>query len=219
MAATCDPSCGCHWGPNAERGKWYGVHSYLHLFYEDCARACPDDDPELAAPPASIKWNAVLWKVTFSAGTLLLLLGAAALATGFIVPPKLEGIGAEDFVVLDQQAVEHNHALGLCRAVGTVLCAIAGALLVTCAVSSALARANRGRKQGGEVEEEPGTPLLQENPPGEGNPVGAGASLPFQASWVQSIQPKAETKPQQGVLGDVSTAPAWKLSSDLASGD
>uniref|UniRef100_A0A8D2L5Z5 Uncharacterized protein n=1 Tax=Varanus komodoensis TaxID=61221 RepID=A0A8D2L5Z5_VARKO len=70
-------------------------------------------------------------KVTVCAGMLLLLLiGAAALATGYVLPMKLEGIGVAEFMALDQQAVEHNRALRICQAVGLVRCVLAGALLL-----------------------------------------------------------------------------------------
>ncbi|XP_048354529.1 neurensin-2 [Sphaerodactylus townsendi] len=199
MPATCDRSCDCHHGPNVERGKWYGVHSYLHLFYEDCTSACPHENPE---PAACSGWKSVLWKAFLSAGTLLLLIGAAAVATGFLLPSKLEEIGAEEFMVLDQQAVAYNRALGVCRAVGIVLCTIAGALLVACVLTSTLARVDTRRKQGEEEEAE--EELLPENPPGKESPVGSASLLPLRASWVQNIQPKTETKLQPGPSGSAS---------------
>ncbi|KAF6284630.1 neurensin 2 [Rhinolophus ferrumequinum] len=91
---SCDRSCGCSRGPNVEDGKWYGVRSYLHLFYEDCASTTLSDDPE--GPPVLCPrrpWPSLCWKISLSLGTLLLLLGVAALTTGYAVPPKLEGIG------------------------------------------------------------------------------------------------------------------------------
>ncbi|XP_062835207.1 neurensin-2 isoform X2 [Anolis carolinensis] len=121
-------------------------------------------------------------QVSLSAGGLLLLLGSAALATGYLLPPKLEGIGEAEFVVLDQQAVEYNHALGTCRAVGTVLCAMAGALLVTCVLSSGLARMTRAEE--GHKEEG-----WQESPPGKWGAAVTEPPVPFRTSWVQ---PKRE---------------------------
>ncbi|XP_061486137.1 neurensin-2 [Rhineura floridana] len=190
MPTICESSCGCRQGPNVEQGKWYGVRSYLHLFYEDCTGASLEDDVHApTASPASSGWASVLWKVTLSAGTLLLLTGALALATGYLLHPKLEGIGEAEFVVLDQQAVEYNHALGICRAVGIVLCAMAGALLVACVLSSGLCRINRDDKD----TEEQLSPILQQSPPGQqGTIVTAAALVPFRALKVQSVQPKRD---------------------------
>lgn len=130
------------------------------------------------------------FKVTLFAGTLLLLIGAAALATGCLLPPKLEGIGEEEFMVLDQEAVEYNHALRICRAVGTVLCAIAGALLVTCVLSSALGRVNRGSTRGEEQEQL--SPILRESPPRQWGTLVAATPVPFSTSCAQTVQPKRE---------------------------
>ncbi|NWW96085.1 NRSN2 protein, partial [Rhynochetos jubatus] len=115
--------CSCGRGPGVVRGKWYGVRSYLHLFYEDCTGATGGDG---SSPHGA--WAPLIWKVTFSTGTLFLLAGVAALATGSLLPPKLEGVTAGEFVVLDAQAARYNRALGTCRLVGTALCAAAGAL-------------------------------------------------------------------------------------------
>ncbi|XP_062977273.1 neurensin-2 [Elgaria multicarinata webbii] len=192
MPVTSEPACGCRRGPNVEQGKWYGVRSYLHLFYEDCTSASLDDD--LGEPPASTDssgWTSVLWKVTFSAATLLLLTGAAALATGYLLPTKLEGIGEAEFMVLDQQAVEYNHALGICRAVGTALCALAGALLVTCLLSSGLRRTNQ-REEGQDAQDEPLVPVLRESSTGQRGPVVTAPPAAFRAAWVQRVQPKRD---------------------------
>ncbi|NWI28711.1 NRSN2 protein, partial [Sula dactylatra] len=122
----CEPNCSCGRGPSVAQGKWYGVHSYLHLFYEDCTGAIPNTDGGGCSPHGA--WAPFIWKVSFSTGTLFLLVGAVALAAGSLVPPKLEGIGEEDFLVLDVQAVQYNHALGTCQLVGTALCVAAGVL-------------------------------------------------------------------------------------------
>ncbi|NXN43357.1 NRSN2 protein, partial [Rhinoptilus africanus] len=119
-----EPDCGR--GPSVAQGRWYGVRSYLHLFYEDCAGASPDGDRDGSTPHGA--WAPLIRKVSLSTGTLFLLLGAAALATGSLMPPKLEGIGEGEFVVLDVQAARYNRALGTCRLVGSALCAAAGAL-------------------------------------------------------------------------------------------
>uniref|UniRef100_A0A8C8R599 NRSN2 n=1 Tax=Pelusios castaneus TaxID=367368 RepID=A0A8C8R599_9SAUR len=59
-----DQPCSCSRGPNVEHGKWYGVRSYLHLFYKDCTGASPADDMD--EPPVSHGlggWPSLVWKV------------------------------------------------------------------------------------------------------------------------------------------------------------
>ncbi|NXJ89688.1 NRSN2 protein, partial [Corythaixoides concolor] len=119
-----EPDCSCGRGPSVAQGKWYGVRSYLHLFYEDCTGTSPDGAG--ASPHGA--WAPLIWKVSISTGILFLLVGAAALAASSLLPPKLEGIGEEEFVVLDVQAVRYNHMLGTCWLVGTALCVAAGVL-------------------------------------------------------------------------------------------
>ena len=76
--------------------------------------------------------------MTLSAGTLFLLAGVAALSTGWLVPPGLEGVEEdkeEELVVLDVQAVRYNHVPGVCRLLGTALCitaAVLGAVGLLC---------------------------------------------------------------------------------------
>uniref|UniRef100_A0A8C0IVM1 Neurensin 2 n=1 Tax=Chelonoidis abingdonii TaxID=106734 RepID=A0A8C0IVM1_CHEAB len=208
-------SCGCSRGPNVEHRKWYGVRSYLHLFYEDCTGASLADD--MTEPPVSRVhggWPSLAWKVrttsvSLSAGMLLLLIGAAALATGYLVPPKLEGIGEEEFMVLDLQAMAYNHALVTCRLVGTVLCAVAGALGVVGVLACMLGRAARG---GEEEEEQQLSPILRESPLKKHStiivpPAAAGSpAVPFGISQIQNIQPKRDT--QLPLLPPSTTAPA-----------
>ncbi|NXJ07662.1 NRSN2 protein, partial [Odontophorus gujanensis] len=130
---TLEPSCSCSHGPSVAQGKWYGVRSYLHLFYEDCSGADPDGDTDNSSPshPHSV-WSRIIWKVTLSTGALFLLVGAAALAVGWMVPPRLENIGEEELVVLDVQAMRYNLTLGTCWLLGTALCIVAAVLGTEC---------------------------------------------------------------------------------------
>uniref|UniRef100_A0A8C9EQP2 Neurensin 2 n=1 Tax=Pavo cristatus TaxID=9049 RepID=A0A8C9EQP2_PAVCR len=175
------PSCSCSRGPNVAQGKWYGVRSYLHLFYEDCTGAGPDGDTDESTPshPHGV-WPSIIWKVTLSTGTLFLLAGVAALTTGWLVPPRLEGIEEEELVVLDVQAMRYNHVLGVCRLLGTALCitaAVLGAVGLLCCVL--------GRAWGGPQEEEQQlSPILQSSP--------QGPAVPFGASQLHGVQPRQE---------------------------
>ncbi|XP_070796368.1 neurensin-2 [Pituophis catenifer annectens] len=193
MATAGEHMCGCQRGPNMEQGKWYGVRSYLHLFYEDCTGNRSEDSFEDAATsPAKSGQTYVFWKVTLSAATLLLLTGLAAITTGSLLPSKLEDIGEAEFVVLDQRAVEYNGALGISRAVGVALCTVAGVLLVASVVLFRLGRRNRTGCPGEDGKEEQLSPILQENAPHPWGTVVSATPAPFQVSWVQGVQPKRE---------------------------
>uniref|UniRef100_A0A8C4W4Q2 NRSN2 n=1 Tax=Gopherus evgoodei TaxID=1825980 RepID=A0A8C4W4Q2_9SAUR len=64
-------SCGCSRGPNVEHGKWYGVRSYLHLFYEDCTGAgLADDVTEYPVSRAHGGWPSLVWKVRTMSASL-----------------------------------------------------------------------------------------------------------------------------------------------------
>ncbi|KAM6378531.1 neurensin-2 [Pluvialis apricaria] len=184
---THEPDCSCGRGPSVAQGKWYGVRSYLHLFYEDCTGASPDGDRDGSSSQGS--WAPLIWKVSLSTGTLFLLVGAAALATGSLVPPKLEGIGEEEFMVLDMQAVQYNHALGTCRLVGMALCAVAGALGAIGLLSCALALRRP------QEEEQQLSPILRGSPPPRlpTTFTQAGTAVPFGISHVHGVQPRWDT--------------------------
>ncbi|KAM6053263.1 neurensin-2 [Theristicus caerulescens] len=107
---ACEPDCGHGRGPSVAQGKRYGVRSYLHLFHEDCSGASPDRDGDRDGSSPHAAWAPLIWQVSLCTGTPFLLVGAAALAAGSPVPPKLEGIGEEESVVPDAQAARYNHA-------------------------------------------------------------------------------------------------------------
>uniref|UniRef100_A0A8C6VAG7 Neurensin 2 n=1 Tax=Naja naja TaxID=35670 RepID=A0A8C6VAG7_NAJNA len=132
------------------------------------------------------------FKVTLSIGTLLLLTGLAAVTTGSLLPSKLEDIGEAEFVMLDQRAVEYNSALGISRAVGVALCAIAGVLLVASVVLSRFGRRNRTGGPGEDGKEEQLSPILPENAPHPWGAIVSAPPAPFQVSWIQGVQPKRE---------------------------
>lgn len=127
--------------------------------------------------------------MSLSTGILFLLVGAAALATGSLVPPKLEGIGEEEFMVLDMQAVRYNYALGTCRLVGMALCVAAGALGAIGLLSCALALRHP------QEEEQQLSPILRGSPPPRPPPTftQVGTAVPFGISHVHGVQPRWDT--------------------------
>lgn len=64
--------------------------------------------------------------------SLFLLLGVAALTTGYAVPPKLELVNESKFSSVDDPVADYNHALTTCRVVGATLCGVAGVMLAVC---------------------------------------------------------------------------------------
>ncbi|XP_012668698.1 neurensin-2 isoform X1 [Otolemur garnettii] len=201
---SCDRSCSCSHGPNVEDGKWYGVRSYLHLFYEDCAGTALSDD--LEGPPVlcpNQSWPLTCWKITLSLGTLLLLLGVAALTTGYAVPPKMEGIGEGEFLVLDQRAADYNHALGTCRLAGIALCSTSGILLAIClfwASTGCLSQDTKAEPL--DTEGDGHVEIFGEDPEQQLSPIFhdvrgqswfSPPASPFGESSVQTIQPKRDS--------------------------
>ncbi|KAK1156279.1 neurensin-1-like [Acipenser oxyrinchus oxyrinchus] len=128
------------WGTTA--GQRFGVRSYLHLFYEDCAFSQPEEDPE--EPEGTLSSCAsshpLLWRASLTTGILVLLMGVAALGTGLLVPPKIEGFGEGELQVVDQQAIEYNQALERCALAGGILLTLGGTALLACALICPLCR-------------------------------------------------------------------------------
>lgn len=142
-------------------------------------------------------------QISLSSGTLLLLLGVAALITGYAVPPKLEGIGEGEFLVLDQRAADYNQALGTCRLAGTALCVAAGVLLAIClfwAMTGWLSQDTKAEPLDteadshvevfGDESEQQFSPIFRD---ANGQSWLSPPTSPFGQSSVQTIQPKRDS--------------------------
>lgn len=137
-------------------------------------------------------------QISLSSGTLLLLLGVAALITGYAVPPKLESVGFSEAPILDQRAADYNQALGTCRLAGTALCVAAGILLAIClfwAVTGWLSQDTKAELLDAEADS-PGE-VFKDEPEQQFAPVfrdGGGQSW-FSTSTGHSGQPVQTTQP------------------------
>lgn len=67
-----------------------------------------------------------------SVASLFLLLGVAALTTGYAVPPKLELVNESKISSMEDPVADYNQALMTCRVVGATLCGVAGVMLAVC---------------------------------------------------------------------------------------
>ncbi|KAM5245918.1 neurensin-2 [Ctenodactylus gundi] len=201
---SCSPSCTRSHDIDLEDGKWYGVRSYLNLFYEDCTSTAFTVQPE--GPPAFCPrhpWPSRCWKLSLSTGTLLLLLGIAALTTGYAVPPKLEAVSEADLPLVDERAADYNKALSTCRLVGTLLCGAAGILLAICllwVMSGWLSPDIKAEPL--ETEADSHMEVFRDEPEQQLSPIFHDASgqswfptptNPFGQSSVQTIQPKRDS--------------------------
>ncbi|XP_069035517.1 neurensin-1-like [Lepisosteus oculatus] len=131
------PHCSCGAG-----GQHFGVRSHLHLFYEDCAFS------ETELKRASLSWSSLLWKACLTAGVLLAATGGLALGMGLLLPPRIEGFGEGDLLLVDERAVWHNRALAACRWAGGLLLALGGTALLACALAARTRPDSRARPGG-----------------------------------------------------------------------
>ncbi|KAG9353394.1 hypothetical protein JZ751_017989 [Albula glossodonta] len=128
----CCPRCS---GRSESGAQAFGVRSYLHLFYEDCAFFTPQDEEEedrqsKGDPVSSGSWYSLLWKASLTAGLLLVVTGGVALSAGLLLPPQIEGFGDGDLLLVDEHAVEHNGMLTACRLAGGLLLGVGSTVLL-----------------------------------------------------------------------------------------
>ncbi|XP_042197827.1 neurensin-1 [Callorhinchus milii] len=161
----------------------YGIRSYLHLFYEDCAGSVTRGRGELSIQLPASRRRSLTWKVGLWTGGFLLLTGLVTVTAGYLVPPRIEGIGEEEFVVVDEKAVEYNEALEVARLTGAALLSLGAAVMAGCVL--ALTAAARTLPKEFPAEAKHGAVIK----------TGSGGSSWLPGSWnrVQSIQPKAAT--------------------------
>eukprot|EP00073_Rattus_norvegicus_P045388 XP_017447536.1 PREDICTED: neurensin-2 isoform X2 [Rattus norvegicus] len=130
---SCSRPCVCSHGTNVEESTWYGVDFYPNLFYNDwLGTSLPYNPEKLPIRYINRPWPSLCWKVTVSVASLFLLLGVAALTTGYAVPPKLELVNESKFSSMDDPVADYNQALITCRVVGATLCGVAGIMLAVC---------------------------------------------------------------------------------------
>ncbi|MBN3279676.1 NRSN1 protein, partial [Polyodon spathula] len=193
MAACDDPSG--MWGTMA--GQRFGVRSYLHLFYKDCAFSQPEEDPE--EPEGTLSsWassHPLLWRASLTTGVLVLLMGVAALGTGLLVPPKIEGFGEGELQVVDQGAIEYNQALERCALAGGILLTLGGMALLACVLICPLCSVLEKPKS-----EDTQHPLLRTGGHSEPRPRATvltasslDSRLPVSLAHMQNIQPRPRT--------------------------
>ncbi|ETE72532.1 Neurensin-1 [Ophiophagus hannah] len=172
----------------------YGVRSYLHQFYEDCTGSIWEYDDDFQIQRSPNKWSSTFWKVGLISGTMFMLTGIIVLVVGFLVTPKIEALGVEDFVVVDTHAVQFNRALDVCKLAGAILFCIGGTTMAACLLMSAFAKSySREEKYLQQKFKERIAEMKVQTYPVTKAPAPGESKIPITLSKVQNIQPLSET--------------------------
>ncbi|NXB39784.1 NRSN1 protein, partial [Eulacestoma nigropectus] len=172
----------------------YGVRSYLHQFYEDCTASIWEYEDDFQIQRSPSRWSSVFWKVGLISGTAFMLIGVAVLVVGFLVPPKIEALGKDDFVVVDTRAVQFNGSLDICKLAGAILFCVGGSTVAACLLMSAFAKSyskeekylqQRFKERIADIKAH-ANPVTKAPAPGE-------SKIPVTLSRVQNVQPSSET--------------------------
>ncbi|KAJ7427259.1 Neurensin-1 [Willisornis vidua] len=194
--SSCAALCGAGHAPGSAEGghQRYGVRSYLHQFYEDCTASIWEYEDDFQIQRSPSRWSSVFWKVGLISGTAFMLLGVTVLVVGFLVPPKIEALGKDDFVVVDNHAIQFNGSLDMCKLAGAILFCAGGSAVAACLLMSAFAKSyskeekylQQRFKERIADRKAHANPVTKAPAPGE-------STVPVTLSRVQNVQPSAET--------------------------
>lgn len=81
-----------------------------------------------------------VFQVGLISGTAFMFIGLTVLVVGFLVPPKIEALGKDDFVVVDTRAIQFNGSLDICKLAGAILFCVGGSSVAVCLLMSAFAK-------------------------------------------------------------------------------
>ncbi|XP_008162694.1 neurensin-1 [Trachemys scripta elegans] len=172
----------------------YGVRSYLHQFYEDCTASIWEHEEDFQIQRSPSRWSSAFWKVGLISGVVFMLIGLTVLVVGFLVPPKIEALEEDDFVVVDNHAIQFNGALDICKLAGAILFCIGGTTMAACLLMSAFAKSyskeekylqQRFKERIADIKAH-AHPVTKAPAPGE-------SKIPVTLSKVQNVQPLSET--------------------------
>lgn len=123
-----------------------------------------------------------------------MLTGIIVLVVGFLVTPKIEALGVEDFVVVDTHAVQFNRALDVCKLAGAILFCIGGTTMAACLLMSAFAKSySKEEKYLQQKFKERIADMKVQTYPVTKAPAPGESKIPVTLSKVQNIQPLSET--------------------------
>ncbi|XP_050797835.1 neurensin-1 [Gopherus flavomarginatus] len=172
----------------------YGVRSYLHQFYEDCTASIWEHEDDFQIQRSPSRWSSAFWKVGLISGAVFMLIGLTVLVVGFLVPPKIEALEEEDFVVVDNHAIQFNGALDICKLAGAILFCIGGTTMAACLLMSAFAKSySKEEKYLQQKFKERIADIKAHAHPVTKAPAPGESKIPVTLSKVQNVQPLSET--------------------------
>ncbi|XP_038248331.1 neurensin-1 [Dermochelys coriacea] len=176
------------------RYQRYGVRSYLHQFYEDCTASIWEHENDFQIQRSPSRWSSAFWKVGLISGVVFMLIGLTVLVVGFLVPPKIEALEEEDFVVVDNHAIQFNGALDICKLAGAILFCIGGTTMAACLLMSAFAKSySKEEKYLQQRFKERIADIKAHTHPVTKAPAPGESKIPVTLSEVQNVQPLSET--------------------------
>ncbi|XP_051520718.1 neurensin-1-like isoform X2 [Myxocyprinus asiaticus] len=107
----------------------FGVHSYLHHFYEECTASMREQQEDIQNQSSPLRWSSGLWKVTLALGAVILTVGLVVTTVGYAIPTRIEAFGEGELLFVDRQAMRYNRSLHMCVLAGTGLLTLGGVLL------------------------------------------------------------------------------------------
>lgn len=123
-----------------------------------------------------------------------MLIGIIILVIGFLVTPKIEALGVEDFVVVDSHAIQFNRALDICKLAGAILFCMGGTTMAACLLMSAFAKSySKEEKYLQQKFKERIADLRGHTHPVTKAPTPGESKIPVTLSKVQNVQPLSET--------------------------
>ncbi|XP_051992712.1 neurensin-1-like [Xyrauchen texanus] len=107
----------------------FGVHSYLHHFYEECTASMREQQEDVQNQSSPLRWSSGLWKITLALGSVILTVGLVVMTVGYAIPTRIEVFGEGELLFVDHQAMRYNRSLHMCVLAGTGLLTLGGILL------------------------------------------------------------------------------------------
>lgn len=202
-SSSSSTATGCH---------HFGVRSYLHHFYEECAASVWDrhTHQDFQSQRSTPCGNSTPWKVSLVLGSLVLAVGLVVFVVGCSIPSRIEAFGEGELLFVDRHAVRFNQAIQTSLQAGAGMLCLGGLVVAASLFVSAFSRSprkeehqspppplqDRGRERrrrgkGVEVGSKGHSDPVTKPP----TPLSSEEGVPVTLTQVESVQPPSEDVP------------------------